>query len=167
MKKLLSRKHGFTLLELMIVMAIIAILAVLGIAAIQAARRNARDTQRRANGKTLQVALEGYYSAQTPTKTYPANPAGNNASLLTYWGIDGVGGTADDGVLYSYISDPLIDPDGPHNLRESSTCTRYYYNRTGTDSYQLRVTMESGPNGWAQGSEGAAPVTTGEAFDIQ
>ncbi len=54
----MSKKKGFTLIELVVVMAIIAVLALLIVAAIAAARRQATTTQRIGNLKTIETALE-------------------------------------------------------------------------------------------------------------
>lgn len=54
----MKTKKGFTLIELMVVMAIIAILSVLIVGAIQAARKQATNTQRTGNVKTIETALE-------------------------------------------------------------------------------------------------------------
>jgi len=51
-------KKGFTLIELVVVMAIIAVLASLMVAAIMAARKQATNTQRVGNLKTIETALE-------------------------------------------------------------------------------------------------------------
>lgn len=67
--KNLRRKQGFTLIEVVVVMAIIAVLAVLVVGAIIIARNSAKETTHRSNGKTVQTALESYY---TKNKRYPA-----------------------------------------------------------------------------------------------
>jgi len=64
-----KRKSGFTLIELVVVMAIVAVLASLMVAAIMAARRQATNTQRSGNAKTLELALETY--ASTHNNKYP------------------------------------------------------------------------------------------------
>lgn len=68
MKKLRS-KQGFTLIEVVVVMAIIAILALLVVGAITVARRAARETAHRANGKSIQAGFEAYFASN---KIYPA-----------------------------------------------------------------------------------------------
>ncbi len=144
MKK--TSKNGFTLIELMIVMAIIAVLAVLGIAAISASRRTARDTQRRGNAKTFQLALEAYFSAN---KSYPdENPdaASRVASNLVQSG----------GALETYITGDLVDPDSHGNLK-TLDCFRYYYDKLPGGGYNLRVLMET-PSG--------APSEPGDAATL-
>ncbi len=56
-------RKGFTLVEIVIVMAIIAILAALVVGAIGIARKQARDTQRINDMRTLQTAMEAYASS--------------------------------------------------------------------------------------------------------
>jgi prepilin-type N-terminal cleavage/methylation domain-containing protein len=68
MKRSKEVNGGFTLIELVVVMAIIAILATLIVAAIAAARRQSINTQRSGNVKTIETALESYY---TKNKSYP------------------------------------------------------------------------------------------------
>lgn len=73
MKKLRNNYKGFTLIELMVVMSIIAVLATLIIGAITVARRTALETAHRSNAKTMQLALEAFF---TTYKRYP-NDVGN------------------------------------------------------------------------------------------
>lgn len=77
-----KRNLGFTLIELMVVMAIIAVLAVLFIGAITIARNTAKETTNRSNGKTLQVAIEAYF---TKMAGYPAqNTVGTMQAAPTF-----------------------------------------------------------------------------------
>lgn len=63
MKKTLSNRKGFTLMELVVVIAIIAILAGIIVAAIMMARRQATNTGRQGNVRTVEAALESYANA--------------------------------------------------------------------------------------------------------
>ncbi len=66
------RKHGFTLIELMIVIAIIAILAAVAIPAYMAARDRARRTKCIAAMDSIRKAMEMYSPSDTVSDSYPA-----------------------------------------------------------------------------------------------
>ncbi|MFH0819365.1 MAG: prepilin-type N-terminal cleavage/methylation domain-containing protein [Patescibacteria group bacterium] len=74
-------KKGFTLIELLIVVAIIGLLATLAIISLTSAQSKARDTKRVADLKSMQNALEMYYSDNS---RYPilnaATPAWDTAA---------------------------------------------------------------------------------------
>jgi len=70
----LREKHGFTLVEIMIVVAIISLLAAIAIPNLLRARHNANEAAGIAALRTISTACESYRSAQTPT-SYPANLA--------------------------------------------------------------------------------------------
>src|SRR3990172_6134679 len=65
MKKLLSSTKfqlGFTLIELLIVIVIIVIVIGVGAASYSTVARNGRDSQRKADLKKAQLAIESFYS---------------------------------------------------------------------------------------------------------
>ncbi|MCX5692114.1 MAG: type II secretion system protein [Candidatus Omnitrophica bacterium] len=66
----LRGKHGFTLVEIMIVVAIISLLAAIAIPNLLRARHNANEAAGIAALRTISTACESYRAAQTPT-TYP------------------------------------------------------------------------------------------------
>lgn len=55
-------KKGFTLLEMLVVIGIIAILVSIGISSYSTAQKKARDAKRKSDLKSIQSALEQYYS---------------------------------------------------------------------------------------------------------
>ncbi|MGB9707409.1 MAG: type II secretion system protein [Microgenomates group bacterium] len=74
MKKRSIFNFGFTLLEMLVVIGIIAVLMGMGAVSYSTAQKKARDAKRKEDLKTIQNALEQYYSIcgyQYPT------PAGN------------------------------------------------------------------------------------------
>ncbi len=46
------------------------------------------------------------------------------------------------GALASYVSGDIIDPSPSHDLK-TVDCYRYWYQRTGSGTYELQVLMES------------------------
>ena len=101
----LREKHGFTLVEIMIVVAIISLLAAIAIPNLLRARHNANEAASIAALRTISTACESFRSAQTPT-TYPASLAALGSATPPY--IDGSlaaatgAGTAKQGYFYTY-----------------------------------------------------------------
>ncbi|MFH1853862.1 MAG: type II secretion system protein [Candidatus Omnitrophota bacterium] len=101
----LRHKHGFTLVEIMIVVAIISLLAAIAIPNLLRARHNANEAASIAALRTVSTACESFRSAQTPT-TYPANLAALGSAAPPY--IDGslagatAAATAKQGYFYTY-----------------------------------------------------------------
>jgi len=62
----MRQRHGFTLVEILIVVAIIGILTGLITVNLSAARERARDVQRKGDLKQIQMALELYKNDQNP-----------------------------------------------------------------------------------------------------
>lgn len=64
-----SKRAGFTLIEMLVVIAISGVVATVGLYSYQNAREKARNEVRRSDLRTLQLALERYYAVN---KKYPS-----------------------------------------------------------------------------------------------
>lgn len=115
-------KKGFTLVELMIVITVIAILATIAVVSFTRVQRQARDTKRKAEVKTLETALQAYYTEKT---TYPVS-----ATSV-------VAGTSLAVLAPTYMSNVPVAPGG-----STGTNTGYMYISDGT-KYALCVTLEA------------------------
>lgn len=69
--KLMKKRFGFTLLELLIVIAIIGILVAMGTASYSNAQKKSRDARRQGDMKAIQDTMEQYYSVNSGN--YPAS----------------------------------------------------------------------------------------------
>ncbi len=82
----LLKRRGFTLVELLIAIAIIGVIVTASIASFSNIRQKGRDTQRVADIKTLQKALESYYrhEGQYPATITPGQALVGSTSAITY-----------------------------------------------------------------------------------
>lgn len=110
-----TKKRAFTLIELLVVVSIIALLASIGAASLNSTRAKARDAKRRADVRSIALALELYYDANGQ---YPRVPdvtctglAGYNTS--SYVSSTGTCWNAFIAVLAPYLS---VAPKDPLNI---------------------------------------------------
>lgn len=68
----MNKKKGFSLLELLVTVGIIAILLAIGVTSYSTVQKKSRDAKRRGDLRTIQQALEQYYS--TCGNTYQVPP---------------------------------------------------------------------------------------------
>jgi general secretion pathway protein G len=133
-----ARRHGFTIVELLVVIVVIAILAAITIVAFNGIQARARDSQRKSDVKVIAKALEMYYIDKG---NYPS--AGPSTAIGNGWAT-----TADTswdalGVkLKPYLAklpyDPISTPDV--NVRSTSGTYDYAYmsySYCGTTGYQM------------------------------
>ena len=105
-------KKGFTLVELMIVITIIAILATIAVVSFTRVQKQARDTKRKEDMRSIITALQAYYTEKT---TYPVSvtPGAATTALAalrpTYISVIPTAPTGSSGTNtnYMYVSDNL------------------------------------------------------------
>ena len=142
----LKREKGFTLVELLVVMAIIGVLIGLAIAGLNVARRNARDTARKADIQNIRILLEDYY---TKNKQYPK--AGSTQFsfsdiTLTLTHLDGTKSTVEleFGGSPELVECSVLETEGYTSEKDSF---QYCYETVSSgrpQSYDLGVGLESG-----------------------
>lgn len=90
MKKslLTSNNKGFTLIELLVVIAIIGLLSAVIIAPIQSSRKKARDAKRVSELKSIETAMQVYY---TEYSSYPTETAWTDTNWRTACSNTGTG----------------------------------------------------------------------------
>ena len=121
MNKIIKKVKGFTLIELLIVIAIIGVLSALLMANFIGVRQRARDSQRKADLRQIQSALELYRSDLSSYQTTASFPA-CNLSLIS-------GGT-------TYMQKVPCDP--------TNTSPFVYSYSSGGTTYTLYACLENG-----------------------
>lgn len=79
-----KNNKGFTLIELLVVIAIIGLLATLAIVSLRSAQQKARDTKRITDAKSMQTAVELYYSENSAGYPVPTSWSNFNTLLAPY-----------------------------------------------------------------------------------
>lgn len=101
MLNIFTKNKGFTLIELLVVIAIIGILASIVLVSLNDARSRARDVKRVGDIRQIQLALEGYYDANS---AYPGGD-GSDASCQALSAISG-------DLTPTYLAALPVDPGG-------------------------------------------------------
>lgn len=134
-----TNQKGFTIIELLIVIVVIGILAAITAIALGGANARARDAKRESDVKSLQTALEAYYTIGN--SQYPTEANMNDATFRSenFQGLD-----------ESVFQDPNADDS---QLASGATANQYSYEATPEncdntttvcDGYTLTVTLEEG-----------------------
>lgn len=150
-----KQNYGFTLIEILVVLSIIGILAGLIMTGFGAARKAARDTQRKSNLAQYKSALESY--SANNNGIYPINTYNGNSQAVT--GIFNATGPIINEYLPSIINDPT-----------NTVTYTYQYRTDATGSvYVLWSALESGGH-WELCSDGragnVAVLPTDETCDL-
>ncbi len=116
------KQTGFTIVELLIVIVVIAILAAITIVAFNGIQARARDSERTAEAKLLQNAIEMY---RVDNGTYPLHASGNDNS----------------GYSISVIESLLV-PKYINSLPQEPNSTNYYQYVRGTSGNSFGIRMQ-------------------------
>ena len=130
---------GFTLIELLIVISVIGVLSgiILNAINVQGIRQKSRDSQRVADLKRIQTALELYFA---DTRTYPVPSATAFVSASVNSTTTGLGALLSP---TSYISQLPTDPSQGADVFAGCADTAYGYSYRATSSrYALIARME-------------------------
>ena len=139
-KKTFQNQKGFTLIELLVVVSVIAVLSGLVLSVVNTAgiRARARDSQRAADLKKIQVALELYFSDY---RNYPSSSNWTKINGATD-ALSQALNPSSEGVVYMNAI-----PTDPNESTGTSPCAEgnfgYYY-KTSTNNlvYVLATVME-------------------------
>ena len=155
-------KKGFTLIELLVVIAIIGILSTMAVVSLGSARTKARDSKRLADIRSVQTAVEIYYTDQG---VYPGAAATNGCPIATtiegcclndVSGGEGGWKTAPNCTVGSTLITVPLDP------RNTQTWDNYIYSTTGTpaNQYYVQFGLELDPDGAAVGMQATTTAIT-------
>jgi prepilin-type N-terminal cleavage/methylation domain-containing protein len=136
-----NSQRGFTLIELMVVIAVMGILATIAVTNLSGAQASARDSQRKTDLASYNLALERYYAYHT---NYPLGDYSNNSTDVS--GPASTGIFADSSALYAegFMGQLVRDP--------STQANPLYYYRYLSDNqgfrYVLYAKLEAGNSTW-------------------
>ena len=117
--------RGFSLVELLVVISIIGLVTAVGTSFVSSLQRNTRDSQREADLRILQAALQQYYADQNK---YPGDDIGNLTSLKSPDGSKTyLTQIPKDPVGTAYYYRPVISISQPLNSCGPAIGTCHYY----------------------------------------
>lgn len=127
------RSKGFTLIELLVVIAIIGILASVVVVSLNTARAKARDSQRVAQLRQVQTALETYF---LDNGSYPVQ--GNQSACSNAWTTP-INTLVSGGYLGSVPLDPINDINYCYNYSSNNTSSNWFCNGVRRSNYQWAI----------------------------
>ena len=128
MYKAWAVKHGFTIIELLVVMAVIGILATIMIVSYSGIQQRSRDSQRDSDVTQIKMALEKYHADKSE---YPGVCSGDNMGCS-------VSALATD--LSPYLS---VIPHDPKYDADSGNDYQYVRSAPVNDAYAIEVQYEA------------------------
>lgn len=106
----MHKRHGFTIVEMIVVISVIAILTAIGVIAFTQYQASARDSQRAVRAQIIAESLEKYFEANGE---YPPCSAVTAAVSVA---------TGSTGVFKGVSADTLVTPKAPASVTNSIQC---------------------------------------------
>jgi type II secretion system protein G len=150
------RRKGFTLIELLVVIAIIGILASVVLVSLNNARAAARDSQRVAQLRQVQTALETYFA---DNGSYPAQ--GNQAECIYSWN-NPIGILVTGGYISSIPTDPVNDSTHCFNYSSNTAeVSNWFCGGVRRSNYQWAIvfSLERDNDGFPEITSGTSNFT--------
>lgn len=162
------QEAGFTLIELLVVMAVMSILVGVGVNTFTIAQKKARDAKRKADLRTIQIALEAYklntgnypraHGCDIGTNCYASSNGACNGTTCDYAGDTAAGSGWIAGLEPNYVPKLPTDPRTPNTGPAYSAATNYAYTygnveTTGSYKYDLLTRLEDKEDAAACGKQ--------------
>ena len=144
------RRHGFTIVELIVIIVVVALIASISTIAYRSIQSDARDEKRKMDALMLQAAIEDYYMDNgeypIPSGKCPGDPGGEYECWLNEpWQML---------VDQNYLSKIPV-PDGKahasgYNLNEGNANYGWIVSNDAGNSYAIYIPLENHPRGYCK-----------------
>lgn len=134
----MSRNRAFTIVELLIVIAILGTLTAVLTVNLSRTKQRSRDAERKNELRTIRIALESYFSAQSVPRRYPVSsptPGAGTTGLMM--NLSGTTNYVTSALVPNYLFSLPVDP-----VATGNNIYRYQF-RDGGYQFTLFATLEN------------------------